>query len=60
MIHNRVPLVSTREKPLLVLSVNLGNVFGSVEMGVFKDDTASTVADRVIKDSGVKFQTPAD
>ena len=26
-----------------------------VNIGVYKDDTASTVADRVIKESGAKF-----
>ena len=55
-----MPLVSAREKPLLVLQVNLGPNFGVVSMGVFKDDTANTVADRVIKESGAKFATAAD
>lgn len=57
MLHNRAPLVSAREKPLLVLQVNLGPAFGLMSMGVFKDDTANTVADRVVRQSGKKFAT---
>ena len=38
-----------------MLQVNLGPNFGLVSMGVFKDDTANTVADRVIRESGKKF-----
>ena len=47
--------MSTREKPLLVLQVNLGPAVGMVGMGVFKDDTANTVAERVIRESAAKF-----
>lgn len=43
-----------------MLQVNLGQEFGMMSMGVFKDDTANTVADRVIRESGKKFHTTQD
>ena len=58
MLQSRVsPLtvVSMREKPLLEVSVNLGPKHGLLTMGVFKDDTAGTVADRIIRESGAQF-----
>ena len=45
-----------REKPLLVVKVNLGQIYGQVTMGVWKDDTANTVSERIIKQSGVAFK----
>ena len=60
---NRAPLLgqqSSREKPMLVLQVNLGDSFGLVNMGVFKNDTASTVAQRIIRESNVKFNNTAE
>ena len=45
---------------MLCLEVNLGGSFGVVSMGVYKNDTASTVAQRVIRESGVKFDTTAE
>ena len=47
--------MSTREKPLLVLQVNLGPRVGVVSMGVFKDDNASMVAERIIRESKCQF-----
>ena len=38
-----------REKPLLIVRVNLGQTYGQVNMGVWKDDTANTVSERIIK-----------
>ena len=38
----------------------MGPAIGMVSMGVFKDDTANTVADRVIRESGAKFATTQD
>ena len=60
-MNNRAPpLVSTREKPLLVVEVNLGSDFGLVPMGVYKDDTASTVADRVLREAGARFANASE
>ena len=63
-IHNRgAPLIPSREKPLLILEVNLGPNHGQphmVSMGVYKDDNAHIVADRVIKESRIKFSTTAE
>ena len=61
MLHTRgTPLISSRERPLLLLQVNLGPEIGLVSMGVFKDDTANTVADRVLRESGAKFASTQD
>jgi len=49
------PLMSSREKPLLILAVNFGPSHGVIQMGVFKDDTPSTVADRAMREVGARF-----
>ena len=38
------------------MKVNLGQIYGQVTMGVWKDDTANTVSERIIKQSGVAFK----
>ena len=40
----------------MVVKVNLGQIYGQVTMGVWKDDTANTVSERIIKQSGVAFK----
>ena len=60
-MHQRAPpLISSREKPLLVVQVNMGQNFGMVAMGVYKDDTASTVADRVMREAGARFESASE
>ena len=54
------PLMSSREKPLLIIQVNFGPSRGVIQLGVFKDDTPSTVADRALREVGARFQTATE
>ena len=45
-----------KEKPLLIVKVNLGDKYGEVSMGVWKEDNASTISERIIRQSGAVFK----
>ena len=45
-----------KEKPLLIVKVNLGPKYGEVSMGVWKEDNASTISERIIRQSGAVFK----
>ena len=47
---------SEREKPLLIVNVNLGPKYGEVSMGVWKEDNANTISERIIRQSGAVFK----
>ena len=40
----------------MIVRVNLGQTYGQVSMGVWKDDNANTVSERIIKQSGAVFR----
>ena len=45
-----------KEKPFLIFKVNLGPKYGEVSMGVWKEDNASTISERIIRQSGAVFK----